>query len=170
MSDLYTIHVNLQAMLEGMHKAIEDGDEDVQKLYADTYESLRYDFESKLEGCVKYVRNQTSEAEMYEAEAKYFQDKARACKNRAKRTKDLMEFCMNAEGLEKANAGLFKVWMQKNGGKKPLIVNVDPEELPDEFRAVEYKADSDAIREALDNGYEGDLFQYGEVGKSLRFK
>lgn len=170
MGTIWDIHVDIQELLMGLAKAIEDGDEDVEKLYRDTLESVGFEFEDKLEGCCKFIRNQEAESKMLKEEAKHLTDRAKACDNRAKSTKGLIEFCMNSLGIEKINAGIFKVAMQKNGGKRPINILVDAESLPAEFQKVTVEADNDAIRTALDNGYEGDLFQYGEQGRSLRIR
>lgn len=167
---LYEVTINIQELFEGMQKAIEEGDEDVQQLYADTLESMKFEFEHDAEGYVKYIRNCEADAKMLKEEADHFADRAKAASNRATNAKKFLEYCLKACGIEKMNAGAFKLSIQKNGGKVPVTVNVDASELPDEYRTVSYKADTDAIRSALDKGYEGNLFQYGEVGRSIRIR
>lgn len=170
MGSLYDIHVDIQELLQGLAKAIEDGDEDVEKLYRDTLESVQFDFTEKLEGCCKFIRNNEAEAKMLKEEAQHFTERARACENRAKYTKGLVEFCLNSLGIEKTTAGIFKVAMQKNGGKRPININVDATMLPEEYQKTIVEADKEAIRTALENGYDGNLFEYGEQGRSVRIR
>lgn len=107
---------------------------------------------------------------MLKEEAQHFTERARACENRAKYTKGLVEFCLNSLGIEKTTAGIFKVAMQKNGGKRPININVDATMLPEEYQKTIVEADKEAIRTALENGYDGNLFEYGEQGRSVRIR
>lgn len=66
----------------------------------------------------------------------------------------------------------FRINLATNGGVQPLILNVEPEKLPEKFRKSEviHKADNDAIRIAIDKGEELDFAELGPRGQNIRIK
>lgn len=80
---------------------------------------------------------------------------------------------MELTGKTKFKTDLFSFNIAKNGGKAPLVINEeykDAGKLPERFQKMEIKADTDAIREALDAGEQLEFAAYGERGKSLRIR
>lgn len=65
------------------------------------------------------------------------------------------------------------IWIQPNGGVKPLVldeaVSADPRLLPAEYQKVKIEPDNAAIRKALETG-DLPFAQLGERGNSLRLK
>ena len=77
--------------------------------------------------------------------------------NRIKWLKQNLEMCMRATGKRKFTTDLFSFNIQKNGGKRKLVVDVDVEKVPEQYRIKQPDAiDGESIREFLrENGYEG---------------
>jgi hypothetical protein len=70
----------------------------------------------------------------------------------ADRLKERLKEAMEATGKLKLDTPRFKLSVAGNGGKQPLEVAVEPTALPQEFQAVEVRANKDAIRAALEAG------------------
>lgn len=76
---------------------------------------------------------------------------------------------MKATGTNKVKGTILSVAIQKNGGKLPVILDVDTSELPDDLVKIAESPDLDAIRKVLDAG-DCEYAHYGERGESLRIK
>jgi hypothetical protein len=142
-----------------------------EEVFIDTLESIEGEFDDKVECYCKALKNIEGDIEAVDAEIKRLQAKKKAMENNVKRMKSVMYKSMKILGKTTAGGNILRASIQKNGGKLPLILaDIKPELLPAEFRITEYRADGDAIREALDAGRELDFAKYGERGESLRIK
>ena len=56
---------------------------------------------------------------------------------------------MKETGKEKIKSELFSIAVSKNGGKVPITIDVEPEELPEEFQKITVEADKDALRDYI---------------------
>lgn len=65
--------------------------------------------------------------------------------------------CMRATGKKKFTTDLFSFNIQKNGGKRKLIIDVNVENIPEEYRIKHPDTvNGDKLREYLkENGLEG---------------
>jgi len=81
----------------------------------------------------------------------------------------LLEHFKSTE-TKKLETQRFSLTLCKNGGKQPVFVDVEPENLPEDLRRVKVYADTDAIRTKLLAGetIEGCLLQ--ERGSHLRIR
>jgi hypothetical protein len=80
--------------------------------------------------------------------------------------KATLQMYMVAANRKKAG-NTIKASIVKNGGKPPLIISVEPKDLPEDFRKVEYKANNEAIRTALEKGDAVPGAELGERGEHL---
>ena len=66
----------------------------------------------------------------------------------------------------------YKLSLQRNGGKAPLILdeNLAVTQLPEHFKRVTIDADPTAIRLALERGEKLEWAQLGESGVSMRIR
>ena len=150
-----------EGMLEGVESQIE-------AWFAETSESL----ETKLEGIARLLREWAAKANAQKDEAKRLTESSKANENRAERLKQWTKFCLESQGMAKAEAGPYTFVIQKNGGVKPISFLVeDPMQWPEEFTVHELKLNRDKVREFLTQGncLEG-LAAIGERGTSLRIK
>lgn len=76
---------------------------------------------------------------------------------------------MKTVGKTKFKTALHSFSISSNGGKLPLVLLANEDEIPQEFKKVTYILDNDKIREAIDSG-ECSFAKYGERGESLRIK
>ena len=109
--------------------------------------------ENKYEATVHVILNSTNAAKANQEVASQFQAKATAQNNLAKQLKERLKEDMKLHGLKTMNAGIYTVRTQKNSVPS-LNVDIDPEELPEQFQKVE--ADTDELRHALSIGEEVD--------------
>lgn len=135
---------------------------------ADTLEGLQFELEKKAEGYCKVIRQLEADAQMYKAEAARFAQKQALAENNAKFLKEKLKNAMVATGHENGlDAGLFKLKVAGNGGKKPLKITGL---VPDEFITMKPEANNEAIRAYLDEHPECVWAHYEERGTHLSIK
>ena len=146
-------------------------DEDIEfEVFQDTLEALEGEYDDKIENYCKAIKNIEADAKALKEEADRLNTKRKHLENAVDRMKQAMYESMKRIGITSAG-GILKASIQKNGGKLPLIMDeVNAELLPEGFKKVEYKADGEAIRKALDEGIELSFAHYGARGESIRIK
>jgi len=152
-----------------LQEMIESGEYD-EDILSDTLESIDYEIELKAEGYAKVIKNIESDISGIDAEIKRLQDKKASYKASCDKLKANLKEAMMITGKTKFKTDLFSFNIAKNGGKLPLAIYCEDEELEDEFVITKRIADKEAIRKYLDSGNESDLFGYCERGTSLRIK
>ena len=163
MAKLYELTSDLMTLQEML-----EGDIDDQCLL-DTLEAVQGEYEVKLESYCKVIKNLEADMDALKAEAKRLTDKRKTLENNIDRLKKAMFDSMKATGTDKVKGTLFTVAIQRNGGKLPVIVDVDVSELPDELVKIVESPDLDAIGKLLEQG-ESLYAHFGERGESLRIK
>ena len=128
--------------------------------------------EAKLEGIARLLREWDAKADAREAEAKRLATAAKADRARVDRLKAWTMFCLESQGMTKAEAGPYTFAIQKNGGVAPIsYITEDPSQWPAEFVVSTPKIDTAKVREFLTAGnHLTDLAVLGERGPSLRIK
>lgn len=123
----------------------------------DTLESVEYEIEDKADGYAKIIKSLESNVDGLSKEANRLIARKKIYENRIKWLKQNLEMCMKATGKRKFTTDLFSFNIQKNGGKRKLVVDVDVEKVPEQYRIKQPDAiDGESIREFLrENGYEG---------------
>ena len=145
MASLYEISAEMQELMDWLN----DPETDEQAI-TDTLEGLQFELEQKAEGYCKIIRQFEADAEMFKEEAQRFQQKQTRAENNAKRMKEAMVATGNDKGLD---AGLFKLKIAGNGGKRPLKITGI---VPDEFIKMMPTNDTDRIRDFLESLDEND--------------
>ena len=143
-------------------------EEQIAAWSAETDEPL----EAKLEGIARLIREWTAKAAARKAEAKSLSDAAKADENRADRLKAWTKFCLESQGMTKAEAGPYTFAIQKNGGVAPIsFVTEDVEQWPVDYLVTRVEIDRTKVREFLTAGnHLTDLAVMGERGTSLRIE
>ena len=128
-----------------------------EQIIMDTLEGIEYEIETKAEGYAKIIKCIEADTEKLNKEIDRLTYRKQVFENRAKYLKQNLEMCMRATGKRKFTTELFSFNIQKNGGKRKLTIDVDVENIPEEYRIKQPdKIDGDKLREYLkDNGYEG---------------
>ena len=128
-----------------------------------------YDARStKLEGYVHVIKNSINTAKGCKSEAEFFDKRATALNNLAKRLKERLHDDLVHHDEESATAGKYRIARQKNS--VPTVnVSIPDEDLPPEYQSVKVEADKKALRTALANGEEIDGVEM-EVGEHVRIR
>lgn len=128
--------------------------------------------EAKLEGIARLIREWEAKAKARKDEAKRLSDSAKSDENRVERLKAWVKFCLESQGMSKAEAGPYTFAIQKNGCVAPMSILIeDPEQWPVDYLVTRVEIDRSKVREflAAGNHLEG-LAVIGERGTSLRIK
>ena len=156
MSSLYEISAEMQELMDWLNDPETD-----EEAIADTLEGLQFELEKKAEGYCKVIRQFEADAEMFKAEAQRFQQKQAIAENNAKRLKEALKRAMIATGNDKGlDAGLFKLKIAGNGGKRPLKITGI---VPDEFIKMMPTNDTDRIRDFLESLDENDVCAWAKL-------
>lgn len=168
MSHLYELTENFLELLEMLQDETYD-----EQCILDTLESVEYEIELKADSYAKIIKSLEGDIDIIEKEINRLSFKKQTYCNRIKLLKQNLENVMNLTGKRKFKTDLFSFNIQKNGGKRKLIIDVDIEEVPIEYRIKQPdKINSDFIREYLkSNNLERCEFAHlEEQGESLRIK
>lgn len=139
------------------------------EVIADTLEAIDGEIELKAEATAKVLRELSARAEGLKAEEKRMSEMRKRIEANAESLKNRLEDMMRATGKIKFKTSLFSFAIQKNGGKLPIIMDVDTADLPDDYVIINEKPDMDAIRKMIDEG-DCPYAHYGDRGESLRIK
>ena len=164
MSSLYEVTGNILALQELLESPLDD-----ENILKDTLEAVQGEYEQKIESYCKVIRNIETDIEAFKIEAKRLTEKAKMLEKNRDRLKKAMFDSMKATNTNKVKGQIFTVAIQKNGGKLPVIVDVETDYLPKELVKVVESPDLEAIAKLLEQG-ESPLAHWGERGESLRIK
>lgn len=133
-------------------------DEDIdEQMIQDTLESIESEIEDKADGYAKIIKTLEADVDGIQKENDRLTARKKTYENRIKWLKENLEICMRATGKKKFTTDLFSFNIQKNGGKRKLTIDVDVENIPEEYRIKQPDAvNGDKLREYLkENGLEG---------------
>lgn len=98
------------AEIEALLDEEQEADESIRQLL----DSLKFEFNSKIEWLAKLVRNEESEVKKFREETNFYAAKAVAAYNRMERTKMFIKLLMEASGTKKIEGEHLKVALQRN--------------------------------------------------------
>jgi hypothetical protein len=98
------------------------------------------------------IRRLESNAVVARAEKERYDAKLRACENAVKALKERIKRHMESIGASKLQTQHFELRIQANGGVQQIETPADPASLPPEFVQMVPRANTEAIRKALDDG------------------
>jgi hypothetical protein len=104
----------------------------------------------KVDGYGQFYESQKAIVEACKQEEDRLRARRKAAENKMDRLKFLAGHVMALQGLKKLEGNKHFIRRQAAGGKLPLILNVDPKDLPAEFQKVTIEANNDALRLALE--------------------
>lgn len=110
-------------------------------------EALQGTREQKIDGLCYVIRNRQARAEARKAEAERFSKLAKVDQNTADRLKRYLLGWLQFMGTKRVETDTFVVREQTNG-RPTVIVGIEDEDLPEQFRLQEWKANVAALREA----------------------
>ena len=165
MPTMYELTADYKTVLEMMY----DTEIDPQAI-TDTLESITAEIEVKAENTAIIINELTAEAAKIKAEEQRLNARRKVYENRVANLKQGLFDSMKLTGKTKFKTDLFSFNIAKNGGKIPVIVDVDCSELPDDLVTITEKPNLDAIAAYIEQNPESKFAHFGERGESLRIK
>ncbi|MEG0898320.1 MAG: siphovirus Gp157 family protein [Oscillospiraceae bacterium] len=151
-----------------------EDDEIDEQVITDTLESLEYEIEDKADGYAKIIKTLDNNAEGLKKEIERLTTRKQTLDNRSKFLKQTLENSMRAVGKLKFTTNLFSFNIQKNGGKRALVIDTEKiDDIPMDYRIKQDdKINNDKIREYFkENDIEKCDFAHLEPqGESLRIR
>lgn len=165
MASMYELTADWAAVLA----MAQDPDVDPQAI-ADTLEAIGGEIEDKAENTAIVMKELEAEAAKLKAEEQRLKDRRTKVENNIKDIKQRLFDAMKMTGKEKFKTELFSFSIAKNGGKIPVIVDVETADLPDDLVTIIEKPNLDAIAAYLEKHPESKFGHFGERGEHLNIK
>lgn len=130
---------------------MEDGETDEQVIF-DTLESIEGEIEDKADNYAKIIRNLQANADALKAEEERLYRRRKSAENHIQKLKDTLQANLEFIGKTKFKTDLFSFSVSKNGGKQPLSITENLDEIPGKYLIPQPpKVNNDAVRELLKN-------------------
>lgn len=153
-----------------LQQLLEDPEVD-QELVKAAMADLDEAIEDKADGYAMIIQNMLASVDAIKAEKRRLDARQKAFENSVDRLKTNLQECMTITGKTKFKTELFSFSIQKNGGKAPVILDVDDtSKLPDELVRIKEEPDLEAIRELIEKEGSCKYAHLGDRGESLRIK
>lgn len=149
---------------------LESGEAVNTELLANVLADTTADYEEKIENYAKVIKNLSADVDALKAEEKRLTTRRKALENNIDALKGRMFDSMKATGNTKIKGSVFTVSIQPNGGKVPVIVDVDTAQLPDELVRIEEKPDIEAITKYIEAHPNTKYAHFGSRGESLHIR
>ena len=145
MSKLYELTEKWESIAEMLY----DGETDEQVIL-DTLESIEGEIEDKADNYAKLIKSMLADAEFLKSEAARLTARRMSLENRAQRLKDTLQANLEFIGKTKFKTVLFSFSVSKNGGKQPLEITDNLDDIPGRFLIPQPPVvDKDKVRELL---------------------
>ena len=144
--NLYQITTELQQLEQAL---LESGGVLTDEI-EEKYETLLEMEADKVEGYIAMIRKFEASEEAIKSERQRLQKAERSMRKAAQSLKDRLAESMLRRGEEVHETDLGKVRLQQ-ASRASLVVNVDPEELPEEFQRWKVSADKAGLRAAIED-------------------
>ena len=103
-------------------------------------------------------------------EAKRLADAARRDEQKATYLKERLHGFFRRHGIDRLDTRRYSLRVARHGGKLPVVVDLDADDLPERFRRARFSPDLTALREALESGEDLPFARFGDRGESLRIR
>lgn len=121
-----------------------------EQIVRDTMEALWGEIEDKADGYAKIILGMKDDMEALQTEERRLQARRQSLDARQKWLKENLMANMEAIGKTKIKTALFTVSIQKNGGKEPLVIDGNIDDIPGKFLIPQPPVvNNDAVRELL---------------------
>ena len=132
------------------------------------FAQLSHERNEKLDNYAALIRELEARAKTRKEEARRLADRARRDDEHAAYLKQRLLLFFQDHHLKTVETRRYRLTMQRSGGKTPVVLKTDPEQLPTAYQRWKVSADLDAIREALKEGADIDFAELGERRQFLR--
>ena len=134
---------------DAVFNMLEDGETDEQVIF-DTLESIEGEIEDKADNYAKMIRNLQASVDVLKAEEERLYQRRKSTENHIQRLKDNLQANLEFIGKTKFKTDLFSFSVSQNGGKQPLSITDNLDEIPGKYLIPQPpKVDNDAVRELL---------------------
>lgn len=134
---------------DDVYNMLEDGETDEQVIF-DTLESIEGEIEDKADNYAKMIRNLQASVDVLKAEEERLYQRRKSTENHIQRLKDNLQANLEFIGKNKFKTDLFSFSVAKNGGKQPLSITDNLDEIPGKYLIPQPpKVNNDAVRELL---------------------
>jgi hypothetical protein len=169
MASLFEITAEIRK-LDELFDEFGNADDNAKQIILDALTASEGAFADKADNYCALIAEYNAQAAARAGEADRLRGLASVDANKAEALKARLEEAMRLLDVQKMQTARYKLGIQKNGGKAPLVIDCAPENLPFEYQRARIEADKDAIREALEGGAEIKGCSIGDRGESLRIK
>lgn len=134
---------------DAVFNMMEDGETDEQVIF-DTLESIEGEIEDKADNYAKIIRNLQASVNVLKEEEERLYQRRKSTENHIQRLKDNLQANLEFIGKTKFKTDLFSFSVAKNGGKQPLSITDNLDEIPGKYLIPQPpKVNNDAVRELL---------------------
>lgn len=167
MSNIFEIkneYLHLMHMLEDSEEA---DDETIQEVIKDTLECIDGEFEEKADSYAYIIRQLEADEDTIKKEEQRLRARRESIARNRQRLRESLRDAMKATGKTKFKTAFNSFSVSAAGGVTPVILDCDPERLPEKFQKVKIEADMTAIRDQLkllEVAEEGAEFPYAHFG------
>jgi len=139
----------LTGQYEEIINLLYDGETDEQTIM-DTLESIDGEIEDKADNYAKIIKNMLADAESVKKEEERLHTRRKTLENKVKWLKETLKANLEFIGKTKFKTELFSFSVSKNGGKQPLTITENIDEIPGKFLIQQNPLpNNEAIRELL---------------------
>lgn len=167
---LYQITDELKRLIDAFDHFGHESDEAAEAIKEHTA-ALVEAFDAKADDYAALIRTAETRAAARNEESERMRKLAQDDEALASRLRNALMLAMNQTGRTKVQTARFKLSVQNNGGKIPVVIN-DESALPEAFRVpkVSISIDKDGIRAELEKGGIVPGATLGERGQRLNLK
>lgn len=165
MGSLYNLTADYEHVLGMLYD--DDYDEDT---VIDTLDAIEGAIEDKADGYAMVIRSALADIEVIKAEEERLRTRRMRIERKINRMKANLYDAMKIVGKTKFKTALFSFGIQKNGGKRALVLDVGVDKLPPEMQKVTIEANNDALRQLLGDKESCEYCHLAEQGESLRIR
>lgn len=159
----------LSEQYEEVLNMLYDEDVDEQTVF-DTLEGIEGEIEDKADNYAKMIKSLLASASVLKAEEERLHARRQSSENYAQRLKDTLQANLEFIGKTKFKTDLFSFSVATNGGKQPLVITENMDEIPGKFLIPQPPVpNKDAIRELLETK-EVEWAHLQPRGRSLRIR
>ena len=117
---------------DAVFNMMEDGETDEQVVF-DTLEAIEGEIEDKADNYAKIIRNLQASVDALKAEEDRLYQRRKSAENHIQRLKDTLQANLEFIGKTKFKTDLFSFSVSKNGGKQPIFITDNLDEIPGKY-------------------------------------
>lgn len=169
MSNLFEISQDYRHLLDMLEE--ETDDETIKEVIKDSIELLQGDFEAKADNYAYIKKQLEADAEALKKEEQRLKARRESIEKNKQRLMEALMAAMKVTGNTKFKTA-YNSFSIKKASIQPVILDCEPDDLPNKFKKVKTEADNKALREhltALANSESKTEFPYAHLGEKSEY-